>query len=174
MRQIPPRLCYIFLGYHTMCRYKGGLISESFSLCLKYSKKMPNHSPEHLFFKWEVLRRVIWYLFLEIWAEVKKILRLSHLYIFLGYHTMCRFELVHPAALKFSACGILSSSRYQKLAKHLVCLSVTDKFFFVKFRSVRINFLCFCVSQKAQKQTNKNNIKNIKQSLQQLRIILIY
>ena len=34
---------------------KGGLISEKFSLWLKPPKNVPNHSPEHLFFKWIVL-----------------------------------------------------------------------------------------------------------------------
>ena len=56
----------------------------------------------------------------------------------------CVVLLVYPAALKFSACGILSSSRYQKLAKHLLCLSVTD-IFFVKFGSGPLFGLIFCV-----------------------------
>ena len=38
---------------------------------------MPNHYPEHLLFKWIVLRIVIWHIFLEIEAKVKIFLRLS-------------------------------------------------------------------------------------------------
>ena len=35
---------------------KGGLISESFSLCLKFKNKIPTYSSEHLLFRWIVLR----------------------------------------------------------------------------------------------------------------------
>ena len=34
---------------------KCGLVSESFSLWLKSQKKVLNHSPEHLLFRWIVL-----------------------------------------------------------------------------------------------------------------------
>ena len=43
-------------------------------------KKVPNHYSEHYPHKEKGLRRVIWHSFvLEIWAKVKKILRISHL-----------------------------------------------------------------------------------------------
>ena len=42
---------------------KGGLISESFSLWLKSPKKLPNHYPEHLLFRWIFLRIGIGHLF---------------------------------------------------------------------------------------------------------------
>ena len=38
---------------------KGCLISEFFFFWLKSKRKMPNHSAEHLLFRWIVLRRVI-------------------------------------------------------------------------------------------------------------------
>ena len=44
----------------------------------RQKKKMSN--PEHLLFRWIVLRTMIWHLFWEIWAKVKTFLRLSHLY----------------------------------------------------------------------------------------------
>ena len=43
--------------------YKGGLISESFSFGSNIQRNVPNHSPEHLLFRWIVLRGVIWHLF---------------------------------------------------------------------------------------------------------------
>ena len=51
----------------------GGLISESFSLWLKSSQKCAYH--EHFLFWWIV----VWYIFWEIWANMKNFLRLSHL-----------------------------------------------------------------------------------------------
>ena len=44
-------------------RHKGGLISESVSVWLKSKKWGKNHSSEHLFFRWIVLRKVTWHLF---------------------------------------------------------------------------------------------------------------
>ena len=42
---------------------KSGLISKRSLLWLKYpNKKIPNHYPKHLFFRWIVLRIVIWHL----------------------------------------------------------------------------------------------------------------
>ena len=43
--------------------YIGDLISKSVSLWLKSPKKLSNLYPEHLFFRWMVLRRVIWHIF---------------------------------------------------------------------------------------------------------------
>ena len=45
---------------------KGGLVSESISLWLKSPKRVSNYSPEHLLFRWIVLKDVIWHFFLEI------------------------------------------------------------------------------------------------------------
>ena len=42
---------------------EGSLISESFSLWLKFPKKVPNHNSERLLFWWIVLKAVIWHLF---------------------------------------------------------------------------------------------------------------
>ena len=58
---------------------KGGLIFEGFHFGSDLQKKMPNHCPEQLFFKWIVLGTVIWYLFLENWSQNGNFLRLSHL-----------------------------------------------------------------------------------------------
>ena len=52
--------------------YKGGLISKQIS-----KKKVPNYDPDHLLFRWIVLRVVIWHIFLEVWSE--NFLRLRHL-----------------------------------------------------------------------------------------------
>ena len=41
---------------------KGGLITEKLSLWLKSKSKVPNHSPQHLLFRWIVLRIVICHL----------------------------------------------------------------------------------------------------------------
>ena len=45
--------------------YKGGLISEQISLRLKSQKKrkVPHYDPEHLLFRWKVIRVVIWHIF---------------------------------------------------------------------------------------------------------------
>ena len=40
--------------------YKGGMISESFSVWLKYPKKVPNHYSEHYPPKETMLKIVIW------------------------------------------------------------------------------------------------------------------
>ena len=57
---------------------KGGLISESlFYIGSNINKKLPNYTPEHFPFSCKVLRRVIWQLYLEMWAKVKNFLRLS-------------------------------------------------------------------------------------------------
>ena len=73
----------------------------------------------------------------------------------------CVVLLVYPAALKFSACGILSSSRYIKIAKHLLCLSVTD-IFFVKFGSVvRNSFLCVLPKTTEIDEKNMLNKKHL-------------
>lgn len=53
-----------------------GLISESFSTCLK----SPNEGSKWaLCTREKVLRRLIWHLWWETWAKVKNVLRLSHL-----------------------------------------------------------------------------------------------
>ena len=44
---------------------------RGFFIWIKSKKKVPNQDPEHLFFRWIVLRIVIWYLFWEIWAKVE-------------------------------------------------------------------------------------------------------
>ena len=59
---------------------KDGLISESFSLASNLKKKeVPNHSPEHLFFRWIVLRAVIWHLLFGDMRQSKNFLILNHL-----------------------------------------------------------------------------------------------
>ena len=66
----------------------GGLISKRFSLWLKSPKISAKSLSRALYTTEKMLRRVIWYLFIfEIWANVKKILRLSHLQeILLQFH----------------------------------------------------------------------------------------
>ena len=60
---------------------KVALSHKVFHFGSNVQKKVPNHSPEHLFFRWIVLRGVIWHLFFwEIWAKGKFFLRLSYLY----------------------------------------------------------------------------------------------
>ena len=54
------RLCER-LSLSTKGEAKGGLISESFLLCFRSTKKGPNHSPEQYPSKEKMLRRVIWY-----------------------------------------------------------------------------------------------------------------
>jgi hypothetical protein len=46
-----------------------GLISECFSVWLK----VPNHSPEHLLFRWIVFWRVIWHLFVGDLSQSEKL-----------------------------------------------------------------------------------------------------
>ena len=58
---------------------KGGLISESFLLWLKSPKIGAKSLSWAVSTKEKMLRRVIWQLFGEILAKVKKFLRLSHL-----------------------------------------------------------------------------------------------
>ena len=53
--------------------FKGGLISERFSHWLISSTKCAKHYPEHLIFRLIEVRIVIWHLFWEIGAEVKKL-----------------------------------------------------------------------------------------------------
>ena len=53
--------------------FKGGLISERFSRWLISSKKCAKHYPEHLIFRLIEVGIVIWHLFWEIGAEVKKL-----------------------------------------------------------------------------------------------------
>ena len=60
-----------------LCSIKDGLILESFSLQLKYHNMGVNHDPEHVLYRWIVVRVAIWHPFLEILAKVKKYLRLS-------------------------------------------------------------------------------------------------
>jgi hypothetical protein len=57
---------------------KGGLISDFFSLWLKFPEKGAKLYPDYLLFMWIVLSS--WYLFWEIWAKVKSFLELSHLF----------------------------------------------------------------------------------------------
>ena len=45
--------------YSKLVYFKGGLISDSFTLWLHLPKNVPNHYPEHLFFRWIVLNIVI-------------------------------------------------------------------------------------------------------------------
>ena len=66
------------LGFINHNCAKGGLILKVFHFASKLQKWMPTHSSEHLFFRWIVLRGVIWHPFLEIWAKVKNFLRLSY------------------------------------------------------------------------------------------------
>jgi hypothetical protein len=53
--------------------FKGGLISESLSLWLKFPKMVvkSNHFPEQLLFRWVVLRGVIWHPFLGDLSQSK-------------------------------------------------------------------------------------------------------
>ena len=59
--------CRIFnISIQNKSSFKGGPISETFSIWHKSLKKrVPNHSPEHLIFRWIVLRGMIWYFFLR-------------------------------------------------------------------------------------------------------------
>ena len=61
-------------------RLWGGLVSESFSMWLKPPKKVPNHYtvvsstyPDHLLFRWIVLRTVIWHLFFGDLSQIEKL-----------------------------------------------------------------------------------------------------
>ena len=62
---------------HTISRFVGSLISESFHFGSNLQKKVSKHDHEHLFFMWIVLRVIIGYLLLKIWAKVKNFLRLT-------------------------------------------------------------------------------------------------
>ena len=55
---------------------KGSLISESFLFWFHLQKNVPNHYPEHLLFRWIVLRIVIFHILLEIekLSEIKRLL----------------------------------------------------------------------------------------------------
>ena len=50
------RFCFTYIP-------KGGLISKSFSFWLKSPKKVPDHNPEHLLFRWIVLKIMFWHPF---------------------------------------------------------------------------------------------------------------
>ena len=78
---------------------KDGLISESFSL-----QRQQNLYPEHILFRWIVLRIVIWHIFLEM---EKLFLRLIHLYL------LVFIDFLNLAMLSFywkNYLSILSSS----------------------------------------------------------------
>ena len=63
---------------------------------LKSPKKVLNHYPKHLLFRWIVLRIIIWQLFLEIWATVKNCLISSHLYLNQGPLNILRGSCLNP------------------------------------------------------------------------------
>ena len=42
----------VFESTLELFKYTGGIVSESFSLLHKSQKKVPNHYPDHLLFKW--------------------------------------------------------------------------------------------------------------------------
>ena len=83
---LSPGLKY-FYGHLSLLNYKYSTLNlylrwlnliRFFHFDSNLQKWVPNHDHEHLLFKWIVLWVVIWHPFLEIWAKVKKILRLSH------------------------------------------------------------------------------------------------
>ena len=76
MVQAKDRETKLFTKFRLYIDYKGGIISESFSLWLQYPK---NQNSEHYPLKAYMLRIFIWYLFLEVETKVKNFVRLSHL-----------------------------------------------------------------------------------------------
>ena len=65
--------------FHHATNIKVTLSQKVFHSCSNLQREVQNHSPAPLFFIWVVLRGGILQLFFEIWAKVKKFLRLSHL-----------------------------------------------------------------------------------------------
>ena len=66
-------LLLLFIRYQGCNCSKVSLISESFFTLTQMSKKKaPNHYSDYLFFRRITLRVVIWYLFLEVWAKLRK------------------------------------------------------------------------------------------------------
>ena len=65
---------------------KGGQISENLALWLQSKKKVPNYNPWHLFFRWIVLRVVIFAPFWDICAKSEKFSKIKPPLAVLNYN----------------------------------------------------------------------------------------
>ena len=82
-----------------MKNIKGGLISDFVFLCSNLQKWVPNHNHEHSSPKEQMVRIMVWYPVLEIFAKFKNLLRLSHLYK--CCHSFSHFSSPHKQTLGF-------------------------------------------------------------------------